>query len=91
MKHLVVVVVVAVLLLLLLLLQLQLQLQLQLVVVLLLWWWWWFRACRQGVRRPKPLQPEDFGSTVLSLNFRVKGLRFGFRTQGLGLGVFLVV
>ena len=85
MKHLVVVVVVAVLLLLLLLLQL--------VVVLLLlwWWWWWFRACRQGVRRPKPLQPEDFGSTVLSLNFRVKGLRFGFRTQGLGLGVFLVV
>ena len=83
MKHLVVVVVVAVLLLLLL----------QLVVVLLLWWWWWwwFRACRQGVRRPKPLQPEDFGSTVLSLNFRVKGLRFGFRTQGLGLGVFLVV
>ena len=79
-KHLVVVVVVAVLLLLLL----------QLVVVLW-WWWWWFRACRQGVRRPKPLQPEDFGSTVLSLNFRVKGLRFGFRTQGLGLGVFLVV
>ena len=85
-KHLVVVVVVAVLLLLLLLLLLQL-----VVVLLLWWWWWWFRACRQGVRRPKPLQPEDFGSTVLSLNFRVKGLRFGFRTQGLGLGVFLVV